>query len=233
MASYRIPGPLGLNTIEDIKSYPYSNSRLPGFAPGSIGIKLPSESSRKNLMAEPPDGLGVLLESSSKAAKQRINTDSQLLTNANYVQINPPKNKAVFYHGSSGGRKAAIFVRDNPGYKRLDELLMETRSGHRLFNELLELSKTKWESAQEIWWELSARMAESATGDVWVFGGGVYAKGHDRMHANKTGKTPHNFESRHGGGKYLDTVFDKVELPILSTNNNIDTIYYNETATDW
>lgn len=170
---------------------------------------------------------------STLAVLRRCPTAAMLLEIANIVPINCYSGNVVFYHGKSGSEKAEQFVRRNPHYKRLDDLLRETELGSAFLDGLIALSRTSFREVEEVWWIVSSRLAAQAQGDVHVFGGDVYKGGFDRTNANLSGTQYKQFLSRYGDSRLMDTTFDKVELPILLTNQAVGRIFYNEKLTDW
>jgi len=135
------------------------------------------------------------------------------------VTLTAPKNLTVFYHGKSGYSKAREFIEEHPGAKSIDDIL----NGRAWFDELVRLTPQIYEKVERIWWILSAKLAEAAEGDVWVFGGDTYSGGHDLESAIDW----KDFRSRHGDHTLMSTVFDMVESPILLASEKVETVYYN------
>jgi len=153
----------------------------------------------------------------------RFSTDADLLRLAELVLLNPDKDKAVFYAEDSGARLAAQFVAANPGFKRLDELVPETFQGAVLWARLTWQNRP-WSDKEEVWWELSRRLAQAASGTVHVFGPGRLVE--DRP----VSEFKHKYPVVVGGrprSAYANTVFEKVELPELEQNAAVTAIYYN------
>lgn len=152
----------------------------------------------------------------SPSTRIRFTTDKMLLHSASSVSLKPPVNKAVFYAEDEGARLAAQFVASHPRYARLDELLQMTPQGRQLWTALT-AGKRPWSDKEEIWWELSWRLARSASGVVNVFGPRRLTE--DRPLSE--------FEHKYSTGSYASTVFEKVELPELEANPNVTGIFYN------
>ena len=148
-----------------------------------------------------------------------LSTRRDLLVMALAVPLIPPPSHAVFYHGDEGARRAADFIaRRGRLYARLDELLQRSPMGMALYRNLVG-SRRRWYEVEEVWWELSRRMARAASGDVWCFG--------DERDLG-AGDSAESFRSRFVATSYANTVFDKVELPELELNARVTRIYYNE-----
>jgi hypothetical protein len=146
--------------------------------------------------------------------RQSIPTDKELLIEAQRVVLNPMRGHAVFYHGDEGSRSSDLFVRQHAGHTRIDELLKRTPSGAEL---LRLLGERPWAKKEEVWWELSRRLARAASGDVYCFGP-------DRLSRSQPVST---HRSAFAPRAYAHTVFEKVELPELENNQRVETIYYN------
>jgi hypothetical protein len=151
------------------------------------------------------------------SVRQSIPTDRALLLKAQRVIFVPSRDRVVLYNGDEGQRRAALFVRRHAGYTRVDDLLDRTPEG----KEILSLLGAKpWGQKEEIWWELSRKLARAASGDVYCFGP-------ERLTRNQPVSTHRSrFEPR----KFADTIFEKVELPELDNNQSVETIYYNGKA---
>jgi hypothetical protein len=148
--------------------------------------------------------------------RQSLPTDTSLLIRAQHVAFAPVRNRVVLYHGDEGCRRAALFVRQHAGCTRIDELLERDPAGKGI----LRLLGTKpWAEKEEVWWELSRKLARAASGDVHCFGP-------ERLTRNQPVST---HRSRFVPRAYENTVFEKVELPELDTNPLVETIYYNGT----
>jgi hypothetical protein len=143
-----------------------------------------------------------------------VPTDNSLLVKAQRILLNPLRDRAVFYHGDEGSRRADLFVRQHAGYTRIDDLLGRSPAG----TELLGLLGAKpWSENEEVWWELSRKLARAASGDVHCFGP-------DRLSRSQPVST---HKSRFSARAYANTVFEKVELPELELNPRVEAIYYN------
>ncbi len=128
--------------------------------------------------------------------------------------LNPMRGRAVFYHGEEGCRRAALFVRKHVGHTRIDDLLARTPLGQEL---LRALGDKPWANKEEVWWELSRKLARAAIGDVQCFGPERLTR-NQPIASHRSAFTPR---------AYSHTVFEKVELPELENNQNVETIYYN------
>jgi hypothetical protein len=146
----------------------------------------------------------------------RFTTDGELLKLASAVPLYPPVDKAVFHAEDEGAKLAAEFVAKNPDYVRLDELLQRTRIGLKLWAEIKK-EQRPWTDTEEIWWELSWRLARSAKGVVNVFGPKRIVEERPLS----------EFRHKYSTGSYANTVFEKVELPELEANPNVSKIFYN------
>lgn len=121
---------------------------------------------------------------------------------------------AVFYHGDEGFRRASLFVRQHAGHTRIDDLLGRTPVGQELQRVL---GDEPWAKKEEVWWELSRRLARAASGDVQCFGTERLSR-NQRISSHRSVFAPR---------AYSHTVFEKVELPELENNHRVETIYYN------
>lgn len=148
--------------------------------------------------------------------RRPFTTDRALLSMASTVALHPPADRAVFYAEDEGARLAADFVHAHPGYMRLDELLQPTREGRELWNKLTAGGRP-WSDLEEIWWELSWRLARGAQGVVQVFG--------PRRLVEE--RPLEEFRHKYSTGSFANTVFEKVELPELEANPRVTAIYYN------
>ena len=147
-------------------------------------------------------------------ARQNLNTNRELMLLARSIHLMPAPNKAVFYHDDVGEKRSILYTRQHPGSTRIDELLARSPKGNELLSKLKNIS---WSEKEEVWWELSRKLARSASGDVHCFGP-------ERLSRNQPIKT---HESRYVRGSYCHTVFEKIELPELENNIRVDSIYYN------
>jgi len=152
----------------------------------------------------------------SPQSRKRFTTDKNLLKLATSVPLRAPRDRVVLYAEDVGTVAAAAFVKANAGYARLDELLQATPAGRQLWDALVPLRRS-WSDVEEIWWELSWRLARSASGIVNVFGPARLVS--DRPLSE--------FRHKYSTGCYANTVFEKVELPELEANPNVTRILYN------
>lgn len=163
-----------------------------------------------------------------KENKFVFSTNIDLLNMANRIDISPQRNCSVFYHGA-GGVWASEFMRKNPERKltRLNEVVKSSEEGRRLWAALVGAydgtKEERWAETAEVWYTLSARMAENSSGDVFAFGD---IPSRQNPEKNKLG----GWESKHQPHYFANTVFEKVELPILEVNENVEYIYYNGKA---
>jgi len=148
-------------------------------------------------------------------ANQKINTNREIFFLARLIVLRPAFNKAVFYHGEDGKRKAESYVRQNVGSTTITDLLRRSPKGKELLSKLESI--VDWQSIKEIWWELSRKMAQAASGDVHCFGS-------ERLNIDG----PVNaHRSTFEKNAYCHTVFEKVELPVLENNRRVESIFYN------
>lgn len=148
--------------------------------------------------------------------RKRFTTDKELLKLASSVPLMPSRDRTVLYAEDDGAAAAAAFVKAKPGHARLDELLQATPSGRKLWDALVPLRRS-WSDVEEVWWELSWRLARSASGVVNVFGPARLIS--DRPLSE--------FRHKYCTGSYANTVFEKVELPELEANSKVTRIFYN------
>jgi len=133
------------------------------------------------------------------------------------VPLKTRHSKTVFYHSDVGKKRAKAFCNMNSAFI-IDILLDETPMGRHLLQRLGEIQKCSgFKAVEESWWTLSRRLAENATGDVWAFG--------DREIFDDV----EHYRSKHQGSKhkFVDTVFEKIELPVLEANTFVSKIFYN------
>jgi hypothetical protein len=88
-----------------------------------------------------------------------------------------------------------------------------------------ELCDLPWTQSEEIWYLLSAKLAESAQGTVRVFAAGVTGREHDPSGPVEVKK----YKSTHGPRgnahvAYCNSVFEKVEGPALDNNPDADPV---------
>ncbi len=149
-------------------------------------------------------------------AKPRFTTDLGLLSLARIVELAPVHDRAVFYAEDEGVTRASAFMAANPGHTRLDELLARTAPGRQLLTALMTTSRP-WSDNEEVWWELSHRLARAASGVVQVFGPARLVE--DRP--------IEEFRHKYQRKAYANTVFEKVEWPELEQNSSVTQVYYN------
>lgn len=151
--------------------------------------------------------------------RKRFSTDRRLLDLASNVPLRPAPDRAVFYAEDEGASLAAKFIAANPAYTRLDELLQASSDGRRLWSALTAKGRP-WSDVEEVWWELSWRLARAAKGHVHVFGPARLVE--DRSLSE--------FRHKYTTGAYANSVFEKVELPELEQNPAVTRITYNGQA---
>ena len=148
--------------------------------------------------------------------RTRFTTDNTLLKVAGTVALNAQVDKVVLYAEDEGIQLANEFIKKNPGHTRLDELLQLTKEGKELWQRLTATGR-RWSDIEEVWWELSWRLARRARGIVNVF-----------CPARLVADRPlSEFRHKYATGSFANTVFEKVELPELEANPNVTTILYN------
>ena len=148
--------------------------------------------------------------------RRRLLTNTALLKQASTVQLVPATNCSVFYAEDEGARLAAAFIASNPRHTRLDDLLQRTPEGRVLWSALI-AKGNPWSELEEVWWELSWRLARAARGVVNIFGPARLVE--DRPLSE--------FRHKYSTGSYANSVFEKVELPELEANSNVTSIFYN------
>jgi hypothetical protein len=148
--------------------------------------------------------------------RKQVTTDKSMLERAATVALTPPPDRLVLYAEDEGARLAEKFIASNCGFQRLDELLRTTPAGRELFQELT-VGGRAWSDLEEVWWELSWRVARAARGVVNVFGPRRLIE--DRPLSE--------FRHKYTTGAYANTVFEKVELPELEQNPYVTAIFYN------
>lgn len=150
--------------------------------------------------------------------RRRFNTDSSLLKTAATVALVPAVDRTVLYGEDVGARRAAAFVKSNPGYTRLDELLQQTQVGKDLLAALLDRQRNgRWNEVEEVWWELSWRLARAAQGVVHIFGPDRFMRDQPLS----------SFKHKYSTGAYAHSVLEKVELPELEANPAVTEIFFN------
>lgn len=143
-------------------------------------------------------------------------TDKHLLDLASSIVLLPAKDRAVLYAEDEGKRLASEFIARHPRHARLDELLQRSGPGVALWHELT-TGRHAWASIEEVWWELSWRLARAASGVVNVFGP-------ERLIVDRPLS---DYRHKYSTGSYANTVFEKVELPELEANLQVTRIFYN------
>jgi len=150
--------------------------------------------------------------------RRRFTTDLALLKAAETVALVPAVDRTVLYGEDVGARRAAAFVKSNPGHMRLDELLLQTQPGKGLLAALLERQRQgRWTEVEEVWWELSWRLARAAQGAVHIFGPDRFMRDQPLS----------SFKHKYSTGTYANSVLEKVELPELEANPAVTEIYFN------
>jgi hypothetical protein len=160
--------------------------------------------------------VGKTLAANPMQRRTRI-SDPLLMKLASSVWIKPPLDGAVFYGDDEGATLAKDFLTKHPtGFARLDELLIGTPEGSSLYRQLMDRGRP-WSSKEDVWWELSWRMARAAKGIGHVFAS-------SRM----TEQRPlEEFRHKYTTGAFANTVLEKVELPELEANPKVTAIYIN------
>jgi hypothetical protein len=148
--------------------------------------------------------------------RMRLTTNTDLLAQASTVVLLPPTDRSIFYAEDDGAKLASAFIAANPRHTRLDDLLQKTPEGRALWISLT-AKGNPWSELEEVWWELSWRLARAARGVVNVFGPARLVE--DRPLSD--------FRHKYSTGSYANSVFEKVELPELEANPNVTLIYYN------
>lgn len=148
--------------------------------------------------------------------RMRFNTNAGLLQQASTVRLFPPLDCCVFYAEDDGAKLASAFIIFNPRHTRLDDLLQQTQEGQALWLALT-ANGNPWSTLEEVWWELSWRLARAAKGTVNVFGPARLIR--DRPLSE--------FRHKYSTGSYANSVFEKVELPELEANPHVTSIFYN------
>lgn len=146
----------------------------------------------------------------------RFTTAKELLNSAASVSLITSPDTTVFYAEDEGAVLAERFVSTGPRYRRLDEIVTRTDHGRKLWSSLT-TGNRPWSDYEEVWWELSWRLARAAKGTVHVFGP-------SRLVANRPLS---EYKHKYVTGSYANTVFEKVELPELEQNVNVTEIFYN------
>lgn len=150
--------------------------------------------------------------------RRRFNTDLSLLKTAASVPLVAPIDRTVLYGEDIGARRAAAFVQSHPSYMRLDDLLQQTQAGKALLAALLSRQRTdRWNEVEEVWWELSWRLARGAKGVVHIFGPDRFMRDQPLS----------SFKHKYTTGAYANSVLEKVELPELEANLAVTDVYFN------
>lgn len=143
-------------------------------------------------------------------------TDASLMQLARVVPLAVPLNMTVLYAEDEGAALAREFVQKHPGHLRLDDVLQHTAPGRQLWAGLTSASRP-WEAKEEVWWELSWRLARTARGVVHVFGPRRLVEDRPLEEARH----------KYATNKHANTVFEKIELPELEANESVTAILYN------
>jgi hypothetical protein len=157
------------------------------------------------------------------AGGRYMETDSGLMKDATELVFSPPRSQTVLWSGAKNKLLANEFCRT---FRNCQTLEMYLEAHYPAFyQELFELSARSWARAEEIWFYLSTRLAESASGDVRVFAAGVA-----RPETNPGGKVDitkykNKYKSRAGTAAYCNSVFEKCEGPALDTNQKVERIF--------
>lgn len=194
MAAYRMPAQA---PFDDGANAPDRLACVAGFAPVPLAALVP------------PPLLPTL-------RRPRFTTDERLLSLARTVVLEPPRDRAVFYAEDEGVARAKAFMAAHPDHTRLDELLAQTDRGRHLAAALASTARP-WSDKEEVWWELSYRLARAAVGEVQVFGPARLVE--DRP----LEEFRHKYQTR----AHANTVFEKVEWPELEQNLAVTQVYYN------
>jgi hypothetical protein len=153
--------------------------------------------------------------------RKRFTTNKELLVKASLVPLFPSPDRVVFYAEDEGAMLAAVFVSMNTGYTRLDDLLKQTPEGRELWSTLTS-GGSPWSYVEEVWWELSWRLARTAQGVVNIFGP-------KRLEMDQPLS---EFRHKYTTGAFANSVLEKMELPELEQNPNVTKILYNGKAFD-
>lgn len=153
---------------------------------------------------------------------KRLPTHRALLAQAAKLELKAARGTVVLWSGRENQQRAARFCASHAGVGFVTlEAILERHYG-TFFRELCALP---WPQAEEIWWLLSARLAESATGTVRVFAAGVVdaEDGAGPVVNVAAHRSPHKPA---GGARaaYCNSVFEKVEGPALDGNLQADPV---------
>lgn len=186
--------------------------------PGPIGVRpeTTEDFAEGCVAGATPNPVGLTSKTFAPLPR-RFSTDVRLLQIAMVVPLLPEPDRAVFYAEEEGGRQAEAFVCAHRGYTRLDELLGKTAAGRQLWD-VLRNSSRPWSDFEEVWWALSRRLAHAASGVVHVFGP-------KRLTDEKLDLEQHRHKIARKA--FANTVFEKVEWPVLEQNEAVTTVYYN------
>lgn len=150
-------------------------------------------------------------------------TDKRLMEQAARLTLKCARNTTVLWSGLENKELAKAFCSANrpTGYMTL-EMILERDYG-TFYRELCNLS---WAQAEEIWYLLSAKFAESADGAVRVFAAGVSNPEDDASGPVDIGKYKSAYPPRgHARAAYCNSVFEKVEGPALDGNPGADPVF--------
>lgn len=146
---------------------------------------------------------------------KRFTVDQDLLRLSRSIDLRPPHNHAVFWCETAGQKLAEAFVAKNHHFRRLDDILQDSPNGLRLYRHLTSPYRS-WSDVEEIWWDLSFRMATAASGIVNAF-----------VPPRFTEDRPVSDFKHRFSGNYADTQFEKIELLELESNPNVTQIFLN------
>jgi hypothetical protein len=146
-----------------------------------------------------------------------LTTTSALMAAARTLVLAPEPNRSVFYAEDEGKVLARLFVKTQPGYTRLDELVCKTKKGRHLWSMLTGSPGLPWTVVEPVWRELSYKFARESAGTVNCF-------------------VPKRFlmdrpleESRHRYSKqsFVNTQFEMIEEIELRFSEKVKKILYN------
>jgi hypothetical protein len=152
----------------------------------------------------------------------RLPTNQRLLTQAAQLSLESARNTVILWSGKQNQGLAKQFCEAHAGANYVTlEMILERHYGS-FFRELRALP---WHEAEEIWWLLSARLAEAATGAVRVFAAGIVNP--ELGASTEVDVSKHRSAHKPRGdarAAYCNSVFEKVEGPALDGNPNADPV---------